>query len=269
MIWISIPTRLRWTAVGLFVALLPALPAQQTASDLVSLRAEVDALRVNQRQLQREMQLIRNMLLGKQVTPEAPPLENVVISTAGSATMGSEKANVVVVEFTDYQCPFCARFTENALRGIVRDYVATGRISYVLRNLPIQEAHPNAFPAAEAAECAGEQGKYWEAHEKLFRNQASLGPRLLMEGNTIGLDQTVFDRCLQDGRAATRVKADLAEASRLGVDATPTFFLGYRDEADRTKVRALKKLTGSQPIAAFAQILEYLLDPPLTNGGNE
>ena len=239
--------------------------AQQSPEDITALRKQVEALQVSHRQLQSDCTLIKNMPLGKQVTPEAPPLQDVTVETAGAAPLGSPEARVVLVEFSDYQCPFCARYSNDTFGRIVKAYVDTGKVQYVFRNFPLREADPTA---AEAAKCAGEQGKYWQAHERLFRNQMAVGSTPLgADAASLGFDETCFRSCLQDGNFTARVDADLAEATKIGFNATPTFLIGYR-EANGSKVRALKKLTGAQPEIAFAQILEYLLDPPPNTGEN-
>ena len=252
------------------MSLTSALGQQSPPDEITSLRKEVEALRTGHRQLQKDLQLIKSMLLGKQVTPEAPPLADMAIGIGGAASLGSAEAKVVLIEFSDYQCPFCGRYSNDTFWKLVRTYVNTGKIQYVFRNFPLQDAHPFAEKAAEAAECAGEQGKYWEAHEKLFRTQQTMGARpLAQEAASLGMDGLKFQDCLDSAKLAPKVKSDVAEALRIGVDATPTFFFGYRDEKDRTKVRALKMLTGAQPELSFARILEYLLDPPPTDGGNQ
>ena len=246
-----------------------AASGQRPADELGSLRREIESLQTGQRQLQNDLQLIKSMLLGKKVTPEAPPLKDVVIGTAGAASLGSAEAKVVLIEFSDYQCVFCVRYANDTFWQLVKKYVSTGKIQYVYRNFPLNEAHPLAAKAAEAAECAGDQGKYWEAHERLFRSQQTLDSKpLLQEAASLEMDGLKFRECLDSGKSASKVKADVAEGMKLGVNATPTFFFGYRDDKDPTKVRALKMLTGAQPEMSFTQILEYLLDPLPSDGGN-
>jgi protein-disulfide isomerase len=248
---------------------LPGALGQQPTAEIATLRKEIESLQAGQRQLQSDIRLIKNMLLGKQVAPEAPPLQDVTIGIAGAASIGSPEAKVVLVEFSDYLCPFCGRYANDTFWNLAKSYVNNGKIQYVFRNFPLQEAHPAAEKAAEAAECAGEQGKYWEAHEKLFRSQLTLDSRpLAREVASMGIDPQRFLECLDTGKFASRIRADIAEGSRIGIDATPTFFFGYRDEKEPTKIKALKMLTGAQPVTSFTQILEYLLDPPPADGEN-
>jgi protein-disulfide isomerase len=268
MRWRNAGTLFRCASIVTYLVLNAGrAPAQPVADEIQALRKEVEKLQANQRQLQKDIQLIKSMLLGKQVTPEAPPLQDIVISTAGAASIGAADAKVVLVEFSDYQCPFCGRYANDTFWRIIKQYVDTGKIRYVMRNFPLEEAHPFAEKAAEAAECAAEQGKYWEAHERLFRTQQLLDLQpLVREAASLGMDESSYRDCLGSGKKTQKVKADVADGLKIGVEATPTFYFGYKDDQDPTKVRALKMLTGAQPEISFAQILEYLLDPPKDGG---
>lgn len=169
-------------------------------------------------------------------------------------TLGSNDASVVLLEFSDFQCPFCGRYARDTFPRIARDFVATGKVRYVFRNFPLAAAHPLAAKAAEAAECAGDQGKYWPMHKRLFAEQAALTPSALAEdAQALGLDPARFDACLQ-GQKTARLEADKGAGTRLGVRATPTFFVG-RVEADG-KVRIVRKITGARSYAEFRRILE-------------
>jgi protein-disulfide isomerase len=141
--------------------------------------------------------------------------------------------------------------------------VKTGKVRYVLRNFPLEQLHPNAEKAAEAAECAGDQGKYWEMHSRLFKNQNLLDAKELpAHALVLGLDQDKFKQCVDGGKFTAKVKADQAEGTKLKVTGTPTFFFGYQDEKDPTKVKAMKLLSGAQPLNAFTDIIDNLLNPP-------
>jgi protein-disulfide isomerase len=221
----------------------------------------MEALKAGQRDLQKNIQIIKDLLMGKQ-----PPLEDVVISTAGAQFQGDAKAKVVLLEFSDFQCPFCGRYAVDTYPKIITDYVKTGKIRYAIRNFPLDQLHPLAEKAAEGAECAGDQGKYWEMHERLFKNQASLEPReLLGHATVLGLDQAKFQQCLDTGKFTAKIKSDVADGNRLNVRGTPTFFFGYPDPKDPSRINAVKLMSGSQPIDAFAEILDGLLNPPKTS----
>jgi len=250
----------RWLPWVLSVAAVMTAPAAyaQSANDISSLRKEVEAMKASQTEMQKNIKIIKDILMGKQ-----PPLEGVVVSTVGAQLQGDAKAKVMLVEFSDYQCPFCGRYANDTYSKIIDDYVKTGKIRYALRNFPLEQIHPNAEKAAEAAECAGEQGKYWEMHERLFKNQSQLDAKELPgHAVVLGLDQDKFKQCVDTGKFTAKVKADIADGTKLNVRGTPTFFFGYPDPKDPSKLNAVKLLSGAQPLSAFTDVLDALLNPP-------
>ena len=128
-------------------------------------------------------------------------------------------------------------------------------------DFPLESIHKFAFKAAEVANCAGEQGKYWEMDDRLFANQQSFEP-WTPHAEAIGLDVAKFEECLNSGRQAADIRKDMAEAQKAGVTGTPAFFLAYTDP-NSSKVKTLTRLTGAQPFAAFkAEIDKLLAEPP-------
>jgi protein-disulfide isomerase len=128
-------------------------------------------------------------------------------------------------------------------------------------DLPLESIHKFAFKAAEAARCAGEQGKFWEMHDRLFANQTALEPAK-PHAEAIGLDVPKFEGCLSAGKYAEAVRKDAAEGAKAGVNGTPAFFLAYTDPAS-SKVKTVARLTGAQPFTAFkAQIDKLLAEQP-------
>ncbi|MBI4281070.1 DsbA family protein [Candidatus Uhrbacteria bacterium] len=157
-------------------------------------------------------------------------------ATADDPSLGSPSAKLIVVEFADFGCPFSreASFTLRELAARFPD-----RFSYIYRDFPIDELHPEARLAAEAGECAKELGNFWAFHDKLYQNQRQLKREdLLRYGQEIGLDEPAFQVCLDSGRYAAEVEADYAEGKAAGVIGTPTFFLnGVRVEGAIPKDR--------------------------------
>ncbi len=165
--------------------------------------------------------------------------------------------NVAIVEFADFQCPFCGQYARDTYPQLQREFVETGAVEYVFRNFPLEAIHSFAFKASEAAECAGLKGKYWEMHARLFENQQALaGTDLREHARAIGLSLQAFDRCLE-GAGRTRVEADQAEARRLGVQSTPTFFIG--EVLRNGRIRLVKKIAGAVPYLTFKTELDKLL----------
>lgn len=137
----------------------------------------------------------------------------------------------------------------------------TGKLRYAVRDFPLQRIHPQAFKAAEAAHCAGDQGKYWEMHALLFANQQALSPAdLPKHAGTVGLDPGKFQDCLDKGTHAVRVQSDLAEGEKAGVRGTPTFLLGVIE--DESKVRVVQMITGADPFATFKTAIDAALALP-------
>src|SRR4051812_34238806 len=148
------------------------------------------------------------------------------ISIQGAPALGSATAKVVVVEFSDFQCPYCGKFARQTFETIQERYIAPGTIRYVFRHFPLDEAHPKAFRAAEAAECANQQGKFWEMHARLFANQQSLDPPdLLTHASALGLDAAAFQKCF-GGAAKGKVKRDFNDGVKAGVGGAPTLLIG-------------------------------------------
>lgn len=246
--------------VGLI--LLPLYFAQpsftQSNEELKALRKELEDLRKGQAEIQKELQEIKTLLRGR--VPAAPPEpRNVVLNVKDDPFKGAEDAKLTLIEFSDYQCPFCARHSRETLPQLEREYIAAGKVKYVFRSFPIESIHPQAFKAHEAANCSGEQGKYWEMHDRLFANQKALGVKdMPNHAQAIGLDLPKFQQCLDNGKHASKIRQDMADGRSAGVQGTPTFFLGLTDPND-SKVTAVRTIRGAQPYAAFKQAIDGLL----------
>ena len=201
------------------------------------------------------------------VRPPAPPATGVAgvpaepIGIEGSVSRGSASARVTIVEFSDFQCPFCGRFSRETFDQLDRDYIATGKVRYVFRHFPIEKIHPSAFKAALVGECARQVGKFWELHHRLFANQQALGDLdLLNHAKAVGIDGAGFQSCVVTPAATARVRQDLQEGARAGITGTPTFFLGVVQKDGRLK--ALRKLPGAVPYAFFKSAIDSLLVSP-------
>jgi protein-disulfide isomerase len=237
----------------------------QPPDELGALKKDIETLKEGQAVLQRELQEIKGLLRARSAAGEPPHVArtvNLVLAVDGRPTKGDPHAKVTLIEFSDYQCPFCGRYFRDTWPRIRQEYVETGKVRYVFRNFPLEAIHPLAFKAAEAAGCAGEQGKYWEMHDHLFVHQADLAPeRLAGYAAAIGLDGPRFSQCLDGGAAAGPIRQDLADGGTAGVRGTPTFFLGV-PEGDGATIRALRMIPGAVPYPAFKDALDGLLESP-------
>ena len=157
-------------------------------------------------------------------TQEPQPV-HLDIELRGSQTLGSPTAPVTLVEFSDYECPFCAEQANSVLPALYQDYVATGRVQYVFVNFPLPK-HRSAPKAAQAALCAGEQGRYWRMHDRLFQTGSVAFEGLLIHAAEIGLSNSSFRECLDSGRYREVVAQDHRKGLDIEVQVTPTLFLG-------------------------------------------
>jgi protein-disulfide isomerase len=240
------------------IAVAPRGLAQSSQEELKALRKEVEVLKQGQDAIQKNVQIIRDILSGKQ-----PPLENVSVNTDGARFQGEKSAKVVMVEFSDFQCPFSGRYNTQTYSQVIDEYVKTGKVKYVFRDFPLESIHPLALKAAEATRCAGEQGKFWEMHDRLFKNQQALDPKELAGHATVlELDVPKFQQCLSTSKFSADVKKDAADGQKLGVKGTPTFFFGVADAKDASKMKAVSMFSGAQPLTAFKDALDKLINPP-------
>ena len=186
--------------------------------------------------------------------PQAAPAR-ISVSAKGRPALGDPDAPLTLVEFTDYQCPFCNRFFKTAFPEIKKKYIDSGKLRLVIKDLPLA-FHANAREAAQAAHCAGEQGRFWPLHDKLYENATRLeAANLPGYATQAGLEAAAFRDCLASERHLTAIDGDAAEAGRVGITGTPSFVLGP------TTVDAIEgvKIVGARPLAAFEAEIEALL----------
>jgi protein-disulfide isomerase len=180
-------------------------------------------------------------------TPSAPAPAVKADVAEGRYPMGEANAPVVIVGFTDYECPFCGRHFTQTEGQIVSEYVKTGKVRYSARHFPLS-FHPNAQKASEAVECAGQQGKFWEMHETVFENQQAISiADLKGYAKTVGVDTAKFDKCLDNGETAAIVQKDQQDGQAAGVSGTPSFYING------------KQLVGAQPFSAFKAEIDAAL----------
>jgi protein-disulfide isomerase len=187
------------------------------------------------------------------------PAAGQVIDVVGAPALGPAQATVTLVEFSDYECPFCIRHFHTTMPLIDQNYVKPGKIRYVFRDFPIDQNHPQAIKAHEAARCALEQNKFWNLHPRLFsapgtHTEATLDAR----AKDAGLDEQAFRACIASGRTTKAIRATASIADSLGATGTPWFFVGIRD-IKTDKVRVLKAIGGAQPYEQFATALDAAL----------
>jgi protein-disulfide isomerase len=172
-----------------------------------------------------------------------PEIVRYDIPWEGYPAIGPEDAEIVIVEFSDYQCPYCLRWHQQVYNELMAAY--PGKIRLVYRNLPLTSIHPEAMPAAIAAECAGDQNAYWPYHDALFSGKYELGQDAYKQyASDLGLDMAAFEICLVENPNADAIQADMDFAINLGIRSTPTFF-----------VNGLA-IVGAQPIEVFKSVID-------------
>jgi protein-disulfide isomerase len=202
-----------------------------------------------------ELKAIHQLLQNKPAAVAAGPApgpavnEKVKLSVgAGWHAMGSEDAPVTLVEFTDYQCPFCRRFEGGTFSQLKKEYIDTGKVRFVARDLPL-DFHPNASSAALAARCAGDQGKFWEIRNAMMLDSATdLGSDALAKyAGKVGLDMSAFNRCMSGKKYTAEIQKDKADAGAAGISGTPSFVIGKSGSKEIDGERVV----GAVPFSVF------------------
>ena len=178
--------------------------------------------------------------------PPSPQAAAVFLSVEKSPFKGDKNAKVTIIEFSDYQCPFCARHNRETLPQLTNAYIKTGKVKYVFRDFPLESIHQQALKAHEAAYCAGEQGKFWQYHDQLFANQGGFAFthfKLEQYARALELNSANFKRCLTSEKYRKKVEGETAIAASLGARGTPTCFVNGR------------LVVGAQPFKVFQNVI--------------
>jgi len=222
--------------------------------------ANLNSNQISQEQFENEIAKLELKILEKQLPTEQPNTP-VKISIDNDPIIGKLNAPITIIEFSDFQCPFCARFHIETLPLIMNEYINDGQVKLVFRDFPIQSIHPNALPASVAAECANEQGKFKEMHDMLFENQSEWNNQNIdnviitfnQYGIKIGVEEEKFNSCLKDGKYIQEIQKDLEDGRTYGVSGTPGFFVG-NDEI------GFVELKGAQPFENFKKVIDNQLE---------
>lgn len=213
-------------------------------------RQQADEILIELRQIRGLLAQLVRQLPASEVAP-MPTRVRMFLGADDPPPLGSASAPVVVVEFADLQCDFCRQFAVQTFPAIRKEFIATGRVQFMSRDLPLAK-HPYAEQAAEAARCAGAQGKFWPFRAAVL---ASAGPptpaALEATARSLGLDLAVFRACLSAGAYRRAVAADAAEAARLGLRGTPAFIIGRVGGAYIEGIEVI----GNKPLAVFRRAI--------------
>jgi protein-disulfide isomerase len=170
----------------------------------------------------------------------------------GSPMLGDPNAKVTIVEFGDYQCTYCHLFHQNTKDALLQQYVDTGKVNFVFRDYPLNG--PDSVFAADAAYCAGDQGKYWQYHDELYKNWGGEKTGWVNQksldtfATTVGLDLSTFDKCLSDKKYEQKVLDNQKFGNTIGIDGTPSFVVFNSKD--------ITKIVGAQPLSVFQQVID-------------
>ena len=207
----------------------------------------------------KELREIKQLLARQQ--PPAPPAQRMpqtmTVKSDAIYVLGKSDAPLTMVEFTDYQCPFCGRFEATTFPEIKKNYIDTGKMRLIVRDLPLEGLHPFALKAAQAVHCAGDQGKFWEMKDLLFKNQNKLDADSLTGYATrdLALNADTFRKCMADGKHLKEIGAEARYAQSLGITGTPTFIVG-KTSGDSVEGRLI---VGALPYESFAAVINDAL----------
>lgn len=236
----------------------------ETQPPAASFQQQIDQLKEGQERLLREMAEIKRLLRersGRVETAPGPAVSAPVsVNVHGEPFRGDSRARVAIMEYSDFECSFCAKYVREIYPRIDKDYVQSGRIKYFFRDLPAP-GETNAWLKARAARCAGEQGKFWEAHDRLFATQAEpAGLDWALHAQALGLDGEKFKACLASDRYSENIRMSIAAARRSGIYGTPAFLIGtITDDGDF--LRTTKVLVGGESFEAIKSAVDEFLAP--------
>ena len=247
----------------LFTLALPCFAIDQAG--------EIEELKRGQETILKELQEIKNLILSQKVpapvpAQQQPPqqlkpsmdIRGLEFELYNGLMKGDQNAKLVVIEFTDYQCPYCGSYARETYPMIEKQYVNTGKIRYAVVDNPLP-FHTLAPKAAEAARCAKDQGKYWEMHEQIMADQGALD-NLPSYASKIRLNVKVFQDCLDTGKYAAAIKSDMNLASALRMVAVPGFVVAVVDQGNPGKLWGISSIQGALPFAIFQQLLDQALN---------
>jgi protein-disulfide isomerase len=253
---------LKLTTVAL-VALFSLSGPQSPSDEIAALKREVEALKASQTKMQRDLQSIISLLQSMQPktpqTPDVPGLVGSTVPLAGEPALGAASARVTIVEVSDYHCPFCRRNVQQTFPQLDAEYLKTGKARYVFVHYPIAQLHPDAFKSHEAAACAGDQGKFWEMHNRLFAGPPLKdATALASQAASAGLDVNAFKDCLASGKHAAAIRDSVARMEKLGISGTPMTLIGLTP-APGAPLKVVSYVYGAVPFSQYKTAIDAVL----------
>ena len=223
-----------------------------------NMKIEIAALNKDVESMQAELKTLKSQpaQAGRPAAPAPPPVIEKVVSIDDDPIKGDPKAPVTIIEFSDYECPFCKRSYDNVFSKLDEEYISKGKVKVVFRDYPLP-FHKKAVPAAIAANCAGEQGKYWEVHNFFFENPDKLNAdSVLNSAAGAGLDKAKFEACINDKSKEAEITKDFKDGQKYGVRGTPSYFIGKTTDGDEITGTFVR---GAQPYSVFKEHIDEQL----------
>jgi protein-disulfide isomerase len=241
--------------VALPLALMLPAGAQDANSSKTKPGNEPGITREQGDEILQELRQIRQ-LLERQQKPQGPPeAARAKLDLEGAEMLGSKSAPITVVEFTDYQCPYCQRFHVSVFADMKKSYIDTGKIRFYSRDLPLDAIHPNAMRAAMSARCAAEQGQFWKLRDIMGANPDKLELASLVDAAaSLHMNTDAFRACVESGKYREAVQANVLEAREIGIGGTPSFVIG-RSTPEGVDGEVVE---GALPLSEFAKVFARL-----------
>jgi len=231
--------------------------SQQLILQLQEINSELKSVKLELAQVKNAVTEMHRKTVGSALANGTPPPSVKQVTLDDDPMLGDTEAKYAIVEFSDYECPFCKRYSSSVFKKIKEKYIDTGKVKYVFKDFPLA-FHKNAKTAAVAANCAGKQNQYWAMHTELFENQRELGKKAFSRfAENIGLDVNKFEICQTDVAQIKEVEADFSYGSEVGVRGTPHFFIG---KVSGGKIVDVVQISGARPFSDFSSKLEKMFD---------
>jgi len=245
---------LRYVGCAALVVALP-LAAQDAKKDKKNAGKQEGITREQADEILNELRQIRQLLEQQAENGGKPAPARTKLSLEGFQMLGSRNAPITLVEFTDYQCPFCQRFHTTVYGELKKNYIDTGKVRFFSRDLPIDSLHPNAIRAAQAARCAADQGQFWTMRDVMSASPDKLDlENLVADAAGLHMDTKAFRSCVETQKYKEAVQTDVLEAMKIGAEATPTFVIGKSTPQGVDG----ELIVGAQPYPEFVKAIAKL-----------
>jgi protein-disulfide isomerase len=251
--------KIKETVVYILLLLLSLQPIAFGEEKTIDIKKELEEVRQEQKKLHEELKMIKDLLLkGMGPAPTQTNILGVEFDLGDNPIIGNDSAPLVMVEFSDYQCSFCARYTNETYPEIFEKYIKTGKLRYAFIDKPLP-SHDKANEAAEAAHCASEQGKFLEMHKGLLSDPESINDFSAL-ATLINLDTIKFNSCMDTKKYSKKVSENLLLSNRLNMQGVPCFVIASRDPSNPQKVKGISYIRGAKPFDQFQKEIDQAFE---------